>query len=642
MIQPALPEDLTDAERRLIQQARDGEVADYSDSDKSKNDPAQGNDWGVERTIRARVVLSLAAGDNRQVHFQGVRLRGAKITGALDFTAATIPHPFVLERCFIEKPLTLTGASAHSIILTGSVAPAIDAHGLRTQADVFLDKDFRAKGPVVLADARVGGMLMFSGGAFENAGGAALIADRAEVAGGVFLNDGFHAAGEVRLAGAKIGGALDCSGGAFGNAGGIALSADGAKVAGTVFLNNGFHAAGKVRLLGAKIGGALDCERGAFGNAGGIALSADGAEVAGDVFLREDSHNKGFHATGVVRLLGAKIGGALDCSGGVFGNAGGTALVADGAEVAGDVFLNDGFHAAGEVRLLGARIAGQLAAVGGTFDGDFNMEGAGVGKSLLLYGLARPPARTVNLQGAHVGELVDDDKSWPAKGNLLLDGFVYDHLAGASPTWARDKKDGGRGRLYWLALQPERPFRPQPYEQLTAVLRRMGHERAARVVAIAKLEMLRKTGELGFWSRLGNRLLRWTVGYGYEPWLALLWLALMVLVSTFIFAWAERARVVVPSDEKAYAAYAPTEPSLTKPSLPDGYPGFNPLLFSLDAFFPGIDLHQKSHWWFHPRPRRQIDWFYGVCVAWYIIYFTVTWVLLGLAVAGITGIIRKD
>jgi hypothetical protein len=53
-----------------------------------------------------------------------------------------------------------------------------------------------------------------------------------------------------------------------------------------------------------------------------------------------------------------------------------------------------------------------------------------------------------------------------------------------------------RGRLEWLSRQtPERwgeDFWPQPYEQLAAVFRDMGHNEDARAVLIAKERLQRQ------------------------------------------------------------------------------------------------------------------------------------------------------
>lgn len=137
---------------------------------------------------------------------------------------------------------------------------------------------------------------------------------------------------------------------------------DGAHVAGRVFLRNGFSAKGEVRFPGAVIGGTLDCDGGAFRNAQGSALNCDQARIEGSVFLRD-----GFSAESQVSFAGAAIGGSLDCRKGVFSNGGGPSLNCDQARITGDALLNDGFSAKGEVRFLGAKICGQLNCAEGSF-----------------------------------------------------------------------------------------------------------------------------------------------------------------------------------------------------------------------------------------------------------------------------------
>jgi hypothetical protein len=92
------------------------------------------------------------------------------------------------------------------------------------------------------------------------------------------------------------------------------------KVMGDVLLDKGFIAQGEVALTSAQIGGNLACGGGTFKNPEqknlpktGRALTADGANVAGGVYLDKD-----FTAQGQVRLPGAQIGGDLDCGCGRF------------------------------------------------------------------------------------------------------------------------------------------------------------------------------------------------------------------------------------------------------------------------------------------------------------------------------------
>ena len=693
MSQSSLPTDLTDAEKKLEGAVRRGEVADYRTRNKEFDHPADGANWGSERTIRAEVIYALAVGDNSDVHAKGLRIRGAKIAGALDLDSAQIPHPLALVDCFIGEPITLRDADAPLVNLTGSRVVGVQADGLRTRSgvflrngfhatgevrlggakiggqldctggtfenalyadgatvdgDVFLRNRFHATGEVRLLAAKIGGQLDCSGGTFENAKGIALVADRATVDGDVFLRSGFRATGELRLVGARIVGNLDCQGGTFEKAKGKALNADSATVYGSVFLSSlpqaegglRFHATGEVLLAGAKIGGQVECSGGTFKNAEGIALNANRATVGGSVFLSIISQAGGvlrFHATGEVRLLGAKIGGQLDCSGGIFENANGHALHADSALHAlnadsaiidGPVFLGDGFHATGQVRLAGAKIGGPLNCSGGTFEkGEgfaLNLERATVTGTFLLRGPRTRSAGTMNLGYANVGELVDDEESWPGNEKLYLDGFVYGRFAGDAPWQARD-------RLRWLGLQPG--FWPQPYEQLVRVLREMGHEREAREVAIAKQVQVRKHGGLGFWGRARNLILGFVAAHGYKGERAFGLLILVWLLGTGMFCMAEWTGVMVPSEKEAYDSnQTPLVP------LPSWYPILHAPLYAIDTLLPGIDLHQKSKWYL--RESNSAKFSYWAFEAGGFIYFVICWLLTLIGVGAVTGLLK--
>ena len=359
-------EDLTQAELRLIEAAKRGEVADYSDGNAANNDPAQGASWNGERALRGEMVRQLCLGLNPKwtVDPRGIRILGARIAADLDLSGANITFPFELERCHVAGSLFLRDVMAMRLSFSGSwLVDGLQAGGLVTKGNVFLNGGFAAKGEVRLLGADIGGVLACGQGSFENPDGEALSADGMTVKGDVFLNNGFAAKGQVRFLGADIGGDLACSQGTFEIPDGDALSADRMTVKGTVFLNDGFTAKGKVRFAGADIGSNLACSQGTFENPDGEALSADGITVKGGVFL-----NGGFTAKGKVRLLGAGIGGNLECSQGTFENPDGEALSADGMTVKGGVFLDDGFTAKGEVRLLGADIGGVLGCRQGTFE----------------------------------------------------------------------------------------------------------------------------------------------------------------------------------------------------------------------------------------------------------------------------------
>jgi hypothetical protein len=260
-----LREGLTPAERRLLARVADGEEADFSAPDEGQNDPTQGAAWGPERTIRAAFLhwLCTDAQAAACVPPKGIRIRGARIEGPLDFEGARLLHRLSLIRCAIPEGILLTDARARRIDLSGSYIRGLHADGLAVEGDLVLSGLICA-GAVRLLRARIQGVLSCTGARLENPNGNALSADGMTVEGSVFLDrgfEGFHATGEVRLLRARIQGVLSCRGARLENPNGDALSADGMTVEGDVFLDEGFHATGAVRLLRARIGGSVELPR---------------------------------------------------------------------------------------------------------------------------------------------------------------------------------------------------------------------------------------------------------------------------------------------------------------------------------------------------------------------------------------------
>lgn len=470
---------LTPAEEKLIKAAAEGSVADYRVG--QDNDPAQGGQWGEDRTLRAEILSELASGSTWPVHRKGIRARGARITGGFDLEFAQVDRPLRIESSHFEKQLTLTGASVSELLLSGSyLAGGIDGDGLSVKGSVCLDQ-------------------------------------------------GFHATGEVRFLGAEIGGVFSCTGGRLENPDADALTADRFKVKGSVFLNEGFHATGAVMFPGAEIGGQLNCTGGRFENPGADALAADGLRVKGDVFLDE------VHVTGEVRFLGAEIGGAFVCTGGQFENPSGNAL---------------------------------------------NIVNADIRREFLFRNLDQRPTGLVDLSHAKVGQLCDDQTSWPERGSLVLEGFVYEMLALDAPRAAEE-------RLCWLGLQRE--FRTQPYEQLATVLRRMGEDRKAIRVLVQKNWEIGRRERAGNRGWLANRFLWITTRYGYNPAYALLWLLGVVVLGYFEAHFAYRLGMLMPSG-------LPAAGVLAQLKLPASEcPKFHASLYAVDALLP-LDLGQQSQW----------------------------------------------
>lgn len=345
-------------------------------------------------------------------------------------------------------------------------------------------------------------------------------------------------------------------------------------------------------------------------NLGGTRLKGiegDGLETLGSVFLRN-----GFHATGEVRLLSARISGVLDCCGGRFENPEGVALHCDRIETKGGVFLHNSFHASGEARLNGARIGGKLACDGGRFDNRngvaLHCDGATIAGTFFLREGARLDGR-LDLSATKIGSLVDDEACWPKE--MVLDGFSYDRLAGIAPVDAA-------ARLRWLDQQ--RPsdlgenFKPQPWEQLIKVLREMGHFDAARDIAIEKQNRLRRVGKIrGYVAVPLHWLFGVLAGYGYRPlrpvkiafWF---WLGFAVFYHLMAGQGVFGPSNPLVFDNPKYAHCRPDAPDVSAtgkprvgnwvwcPDSPGEYAAFSPMAYSLDLILPVISLGQANEW----------------------------------------------
>ncbi|MEU6851916.1 oxidoreductase, partial [Actinacidiphila alni] len=177
---------------------------------------------------------------------------------------------------------------------------------------------------------------------------------------------------------------------------------------------------------------------------------------------------------------------------------------------------------------------------------------------------ARPPSGTVSLAGAVVGRLTDAPQSWPGPGQVDIGDFSYESLAPRTPFPLRD-------RIAWLdAATPE--YSPGPYERLAAALRAGGEDAHAREVLLAKQRRRRESLPLA--GRIWGRLQDVTVGYGYRPGRAAVWMVALWALGAVYFA-AHR----------------------TPPPADDGYrPHWSPALYALDLLLPVIDLGQDNAW----------------------------------------------
>jgi hypothetical protein len=560
-----------------------------------------------------------------------VRLRSADVGGSVHLTAAHLRHPDGLA------------LEAAGIVVAGNLF--CDSHGGR----------FDVAGQVLLAGARIGGDAIFSGARLHDSHGhgqtvviphgsvddlVVLEAARLRVDGDVKLDAGFTATGAVGLRSARIGGHLLLSGARIGRrevlgelaaafAEGravdqvpVALLADGVEIGGDVEARGphagtitrdgdprtAFRAFGQVRLVDAQIHGSVSLSMARLLGPAIDVLFADRLRVGGTLFLRRAL------ISGSIRLQNAHIGSSLDCSGARMikprlreNGSVKPSLDARVATIGKDLLCGGGFRAIGGVRVRLVEV-GKLATFRDARLGGQTRPGHPVsGVALSAYGLVAqelvlafrvPPRGAVHLARARATSVIDGRGLWLATGGLDLEDFAYQAIA-AEPEVSVDT------RLRWLrAVQPD--FAPGPYEQLAAMYRAGGDEERARRVQLERQR--RRYAELHVLGRIWGRLQEWTVGYGYRPWLAIVWLAVFWVFGTLWFT----GHHLAPLDTGQQ-------------------PIWNPALLSTDLVLPIVDLGQDKEW----QLTGSSQWVSAGLIA-------AGWILATTAAAGATRVLKRS
>ncbi len=152
---------------------------------------------------------------------------------------------------------------------------------------------------------------------------------------------------------------------------------------------------------------------------------------------------------------------------------------------------------------------------------------------------------------------------------------------------------------------------------------------------IAKQDDLRRYGKLGWWAKVANCVLGFTIRHGYKPHLAFYGMLFFLLLGTVCFQAGYWCHLLTRSNELANVPLARAD-----------YPKFQAFVYSLDTFLPIVDLNQKGYWL--PNANHGDNVIPGVRFRWgglLRIYFWVHiifgWILTTLWVAGFTGIIRR-
>ncbi|MFG2456717.1 membrane-associated oxidoreductase [Streptomyces sp. NPDC048523] len=348
---------------------------------------------------------------------------------------------------------------------------------------------------------------------------------------------------------------------------------------------------GPVRLGGAQIAGALFMDRAEITavDAGEPALQLNHMGIGDDLWA------PGLRAHGEVRLNGATVAGSVNLIDARLSHPGDIVLDAQTLVVEGDVHLRR-VHTFGWIGLRGARIAGRLdfsyAHLSNPGDAALRANSSTIGELWLRKG---PPMQgTLSLRRAQIDDLFLEPEVVPDE--VQFNKLVYTSLTPQEPA---DR------RLPMLERDRE-GYVPHAYEQLTAAYRRIGDDRAARLVQLAKQRRHRAT--LAWYGRLWGHVQDATVGYGFHPLRACVWLLSLLAVGTV-----------------AYSLHHPP------PLKADEAPHFNALFYTLDLLLPVISFGQEGA--FAPQGWYQ-SLSYTLVIA--------GWILATTVFAGVTRTVNRQ
>ena len=322
-------------------------------------------------------------------------------------------------------------------------------------------------------------------------------------------------------------------------------------------------------------------------------IFADGLRVRGDVFLRK------LEAKGKLRFVGARIDGDLDCSGAAL-TAEGTPLVADGANIAGGVFLAGKLFCSGKVRFLGAQIGGDMVC-SGSWIRTLSCDHARLAGTLFWTSMRGPESRSLDLLEASVKTLHDDSLSWPAPGNLAVKGLEYRDLAHHESPSGEFLSGGGmapqrplkaKERVRWLDLQDDedRPD-PQAWMWMAKLFKEKGQDGDARRVLLSYRRRQADAGSRVFWlPRVALALLSW------EPLLVLVPFLLILCWGGTLYQRARDWQEIVPTASNVFIQGAAEAQPAEMDQYTHAYPVFNPWIYTLENELPLVKFGMDDKW----------------------------------------------
>src|SRR5262249_39088709 len=228
---------------------------------------------------------------------------------------------------------------------------------------------------------------------------------------------------------------------------------------------------------------------------------------------------------------------------------------------------------------------------------------------------------------------------WPAQGYLDLDGATYERLGSGVG------RELVASRIGWLRRQfPDgRPtaetFKPQPYEELSRVLRRHGQTQEADAIAVEKIRMRLAARIDRPWARVMPNLLMLVSHHGYSSGRAMLSFVIFVMLGAFMYSVAlwgfEQPFLPLQVSPEPTEYVAPFD--LARVTTERGCPGLNVLEYALDIALPVISLGQDTYCRF--APEGPWGWLWSLLHSVYVLVGTA---LSAVVVLTLTGVLRRD
>lgn len=596
------------AKRRVLDAVDAREVADFSSL------PVE------QRRLSADFLQQLISGGgaNQGALCCALRIQGANIIGPLlppSFSQQGGRASLQFQSCTFDSPVDLSGAEFLVLRFVDCKMPALIGASLQVRADLDLsgshfsgvqahESELTRVGScaVHLNNARIGGKLDCSS----------------------TTDSRFSVGGTLRLDGARIDGNISVTGALLDGCGEPAFSARSAVVGGNVrFASSDEYrceANGEITFVAAQITGDLDCDGAKLWNPEGRVLHCEDLKVESVFLSMNRQTNQRFEAAGRINFLSANIGGSFFLT---------EARLAPGPDYVG--LPKKGGPIALNMRQ--ARVSNALGFnnIGALFDDD----GKPVDEDELV-----PVRGWFLLAGVETTSILDNTQTgWPAAGFLDLEGASYSRIRHMGDV------DLIENRIAWLRLQfPDgqptaRSFRPQPYEELSRVLRQHGQSREADAVAVEKIRMRLAARVDGAWSRVFPRVLMLISHHGYSTSRAVLSFVVFILLGTSMYATALFAfqQPFLPVEFDPSPVNYQFAFGLFESSVERGCPGLDVMHYALDAALPVIDLSQDMRCRFSPQgPARDI---------WLLLHSV--FVLAGAALSAVvvltlTGVLRRD